>query len=155
MTNTTKTVACSCGILSGTAHPVGRSEEFGGETATWDNGYNAAHGVAEAARADGYEARVYSEPGFGWAVQVRKKSALACRGCGVAIPGPRLFCEPCFQAMLARSDEALRSRPAPRGGFETHEQAEAARRPGQGIVRVRPGMGHGPAGYILVGKAVA
>jgi hypothetical protein len=75
MKNTTKTVACSCGILSGTAHPAGRSEEFGGETVTWDNGYNAAHEVAEAARADGYEARVYCEPGFGWSVHARKTVA--------------------------------------------------------------------------------
>jgi hypothetical protein len=69
---TAKLPACSCGVLSGSAHPVGRSKEFGGQTVTWDNGYNAAHGTADYYRANGYEARVFSEPGFGWSVQIRE-----------------------------------------------------------------------------------
>jgi hypothetical protein len=59
------------GILPGHVHPVGRSEEFGGQTVTWDNGYNAAHETAEYHRGQGLEARVYAESGAGWAVQVR------------------------------------------------------------------------------------
>lgn len=73
-----------------------------------------------------------------------------CKGCGCTVPGPRHFCERCFRAMLDRSDKALASRPAPRGMTET--EARAAAKPGQGIVRVRSGMGHGPAAWIVVGK---
>jgi len=41
----------------------------------------------------------------------------------------------------------------PGNGFATRAEAEAARKPGQSIVAVRAGMGHGPRGYIVRGKA--
>lgn len=44
--------------------------------------------------------------------------------------------------------------PAPMGGYSTFEEAKAAALPGQGVVGVRSGMGHGPLRFIIRGRAV-
>lgn len=45
--------------------------------------------------------------------------------------------------------------PAPTapGGFATFAEADAVRKPGQAVVGVRSGMGHGPLRYIIRGRA--
>lgn len=45
--------------------------------------------------------------------------------------------------------------PTPHSGFDTFEQANAIRMPGQSIVSVRSGMGHGPERFIIRGKVAA
>jgi len=64
-------------------------------------------------------------------------------GCDVrAARGLKRFCEIEVVATPAR--------PEP-----TREELQAQCKPGQGVVAVRSGMGHGPRRYIIVGKAVA
>lgn len=45
--------------------------------------------------------------------------------------------------------------PTPLAGFDTFEQADAVRKPGQSIVGVRSGMGHGPERFIIRSKVAA
>lgn len=65
-------------------HPVGHSEEFGGTVVVRDTGYRAAEGTAAEMARQGYEARMYSEPGFGWYVQARPVTPEAIEAARVA-----------------------------------------------------------------------
>lgn len=75
-----------------------------------------------------------------------QKTEVTCRkmnGCEVRIAkGLKCFCDP-----------TLTSTPSPRSGFETEAEAQAARLPGQSIVAVRSGLGHGPKRWIIRGRA--
>lgn len=45
--------------------------------------------------------------------------------------------------------------PTPPAGFDTYKQADAVRLPGQSIVGIRSGMGHGPLRFVIRGKVAA